>query len=572
MRFSVIVPVYNVELYIEQCIRSIGNQKFPVNEFEILVVDDCSPDNSICIVQKLRTDYANIRIIKNPTNLHLGGARNTGIREAYGDWILFVDSDDMLTDDNVLRSLSDIIDNAPSDITVLKSNSYTDLDKHHHSCGIRTKPVYLSGIEYLTKEDYLCNVWTGCYLRHFIQDHAIYFREHIAYEDTDWSLKVFHKAASVATFDYPFYSYRYNLTSITNRPDARSFIDNIKSRDAAYDYIKKSEISGVCKEACVTRLKKEVLHLIKTSRNYPYSDSIKCVNYIRSSTDLLSLRQFKPNSKDNLLFFFLKHLPKTLTAIVLGLTRTKRFVIKLKKMMITALRQFRINALKNKAKSLGGAKLQGLLTPVIIAPHPDDEVIGCGGLIARFVAEGRTPHIVIMTGGEGSHNGCCSTSEEEITTARRRLTRKALDILGVPESNIHELDFPDGGIDKTLPQIERLKTILSRLKPDSVFVPHWGEGWNDHVKTAQIVNKLVAAGTEVWEYCVWMWYYNVWRGLDWKNAAILRMTSEEHRLKLKAMDAYIKPLAPCGNPWSGVLPKLFIEANQWDKELYFKVK
>lgn len=572
MKFSVIVPVYNVELYIEKCIQSIANQKFPVNEFEILVVDDCSPDNSISIVKRLQTDYANIRIIRNPTNLHLGGARNTGIREAYGDWILFVDSDDMLTDDNVLSSLSDIIDNAPSDITVLKSNSYTDLGQQHHSCGIRPKPVYLSGIEYLSREDYLCNVWTGCYLRHFIQDHAIYFREHIAYEDTDWSLKVFHKATSVAAIDYPFYSYRYNLTSITNRPDARSFIDNIKSRDAAYDYIKRSGISGIHKEACVARLKKEVLQLIKTSRNYPYSDSIKCVNYIRANTDLLSLRQFNPNPKDDLLFYLLEHLPKTLTAIVLSITRTKRFVLRLKKVVKDSLKRFRIYALKNKSKSLGGGKLQDVIAPVIVAPHPDDEVIGCGGLIARLVAEGRTPHIVIMTGGEGSHNSCCSTSKEEITTARRGLTRKALAILGVPESNIHELDCPDGGIDNTLPQIERLQPILSRLKPDSVFVPHWGEGWSDHVKTAQIVKELVAKDTTVWEYCVWMWYYNVWRGLDWKNAAVLSMTPSEHELKMKAMDAYIRPLAPCGNPWSGVLPKVFVDANRWNKELYFKAR
>jgi hypothetical protein len=68
-----------------------------------------------------------------------------------------------------------------------------------------------------------------------------------------------------------------------------------------------------------------------------------------------------------------------------------------------------------------------------------------------------------------------------------------------------------------------------------------------------------------------MWYYNVWRGLDWKNAFRLNMNDDEHERKLKAMDAYVKPLAPCGKPWSGVLPKLFVEANRWNKELYFKV-
>ena len=67
-------------------------------------------------------------------------------------------------------------------------------------------------------------------------------------------------------------------------------------------------------------------------------------------------------------------------------------------------------------------------------------------------------------------------------------------------------------------------------------------------------------------------YYNVWRDLDWKNAAQLCMTPAEHRIKLDAMDAYIRPLAPCGKPWSGVLPKVFVKANKWNRELYFSLK
>lgn len=209
---------------------------------------------------------------------------------------------------------------------------------------------------------------------------------------------------------------------------------------------------------------------------------------------------------------------------------------------------------------------------VIVAPHPDDEVIGCGGLIARLVSEGRAPHVVFMTGGEGSHANCCQTDAKSIVSARRGLTRNAMAILGVPEENIHELNFPDGSISDMHPELNSLSDLLVRLKPQTVFVPHWGEGWPDHIRTAQIVKNLLSDNTQVYEYCVWMWYYNVWRGLDWKNAFRLNLNDDEHERKLKAMDAYVKPLAPCGKPWSGVLPKLFVEANRWNKELYFKVK
>lgn len=229
------------------------------------------------------------------------------------------------------------------------------------------------------------------------------------------------------------------------------------------------------------------------------------------------------------------------------------------------LEYLRFRSLRCRLFSLSGRIL-------IIAPHPDDEVIGCGGLIARLVSERKTPHIIIMTGGEGSHRGCCSTSADDIIKARRDLTRKALSLLGVTEQYIHEFDFPDGSISENNSQMEALIREINALKPQSVFVPHWGEGWNDHVETARIVKRLLSPDVHIWEYCVWMWYYNVWRGLNWKNAYSLNMTPTEHRLKLAAIDAYTKPLAPCGNPWSGVLPKIFIDANSTDTELYFRIR
>ena len=206
---------------------------------------------------------------------------------------------------------------------------------------------------------------------------------------------------------------------------------------------------------------------------------------------------------------------------------------------------------------------------LIVAPHPDDEVIGCGGLITRLVKGGNIPEIIVMTGGEGSH-GKDGMDAGTLIKARRGLTRNALSVLGVPESNLHELDFKDGGISSDSEQVPRLKGLIDSMAPDIVLVPHWGEGWSDHVLTARIVKGLVPSSVQVWEYCVWMWYYNIWCGLDWDNAASLHLSPEERKLKIKAVDAYISPLAPDGKPWSGVLPQIFIDANTGNIELYFK--
>ena len=209
---------------------------------------------------------------------------------------------------------------------------------------------------------------------------------------------------------------------------------------------------------------------------------------------------------------------------------------------------------------------------VVVAPHPDDEVIGCAGLIQALVELGTPPHVIILTGGEGSHRGCCNTSAEEIIAARHQLTLKAAATLGLPESHIHCLSYPDGGVALEHPETERLQALLSELAPQSVFVPHCGEGWSDHLQAAEITKHLLKGlDVSIYEYCVWMWYYNVWR-LDYRNARVLHMSRAQHQRKLQAVDEYVTPLAPCGKPWSGVLPKPFLKAAKWNKELYFFVR
>ena len=291
--------------------------------------------------------------------------------------------------------------------------------------------------------------------------------------------------------------------------------------------------------------------------------------------------------------------------------------------LIRNLRVFFLHLIYNICPSLSLPK-----RVVIIAPHPDDEAIGCGGLIQALVEHGTPPHVIILTGGEGSHRGCCDITAEDLIAGRHNLTIKAAETMGLPLSHIHCLQYPDGGVTFEHPETERLAALLKELKPDAVFVPHRGEGWSDHVKAAEIVKALIGmfnenentkhytlnskqkqrdlskqkrsaslnskqeqrdltkhytlnskqkrsaslnTKPELYSYCVWMWYYNVWR-LDYRNARVLRMSRAQHLRKLQAIDEYVTPQAPCGKPWSGVLPKPFLKATKWNKELYFLVR
>lgn len=211
-------------------------------------------------------------------------------------------------------------------------------------------------------------------------------------------------------------------------------------------------------------------------------------------------------------------------------------------------------------------------TTLILAPHPDDEVFGCGGLIARLTSEGKTPHVVVMTGGGASHRECCDVAASDVIAARRELTLKAAEELGLSSEYIHFLDFEDGHIGKR-PESEvlKLRSLIATIKPDTVFVPHCGEGWPDHLAVRELGLDLVPESTVIFEYCVWMWYYRQ-KHLDWSKATKLKMTQKEHSQKLSAITAYTTACAPCGKPWVGVLPKLFVKANSTDTELYFRLR
>lgn len=100
MLVSIIIPIYNVEQYIEQCFTSIYAQDISEDIFEVIAVNDGTPDNSMSIVKTIASQHKNLVII-NQENQGLSVARNTGLDHAKGEYIWFVDSDDWLTKDSL---------------------------------------------------------------------------------------------------------------------------------------------------------------------------------------------------------------------------------------------------------------------------------------------------------------------------------------------------------------------------------------------------------------------------------------------------------------------------------------
>ena len=238
IRISFIIPVFNVEKYIERCILSIENQDIPRDEYELIVVNDGTQDNSVSIIQQLQLQYPNIRLI-NKENGGLSSARNVGVKHAFGKYIWFIDSDDYI-DANVLR-------------LILNKAYLEDLDV----LGFGNKDIYPNGsifyaythkpVGIVTGKDLLQHYELSVSACSFIAKRELYikydiqFTEGIYHEDYDFVIDLYEYCERIAYMR--IYPYNYivksegSITTSRNFPHVRkrldswiSIINNIKSK------------------------------------------------------------------------------------------------------------------------------------------------------------------------------------------------------------------------------------------------------------------------------------------------------------------------------------------------------
>ena len=221
IKLSVIIPVYKVEKYIERCLRSIIDQERSNYAIECILVDDCSPDNSMAIVQKVIDEFHGSGVsfisIRHTENQGLSIARNTGILAAHGDYILFVDSDDYIPKNSYSYLIKYAIQYP--DVEVIESNAF-DRKK-----GTPINP-YLSSIMLLEDKEQIYSkninfefsiyVWNKMTKRSVIIEHQLFFEKGIIHEDILWSYMLYSSVTSVLLLPRNTYIYECNPFSISN--------------------------------------------------------------------------------------------------------------------------------------------------------------------------------------------------------------------------------------------------------------------------------------------------------------------------------------------------------------------
>ncbi|MDI1335063.1 MAG: PIG-L family deacetylase [Lacunisphaera sp.] len=213
---------------------------------------------------------------------------------------------------------------------------------------------------------------------------------------------------------------------------------------------------------------------------------------------------------------------------------------------------------------------------LVLAPHADDETLGCGGLLAAKRARGDAVQVVFVSDSAGAPESGTSAS---LAARRRAEALAALDVLGIPPADIHFLEAADGRLNRLTPaETARVHTaltaLLEKFKPAEIFVPYFGGGSTEHDATVDLAQAALATSgirPRVWEYPVWAWWD------PRRLAGQLQRPAENFHLKLAGLRdrkqaalachrSQLEPQPPAGEP---PLPPVLAALCTGPAEFYF---
>lgn len=286
-KFSIIIPVYNVEGYLDRCMNSVVNQKF--TDYEVILVDDGSTDNSgkMCDAYAERYDFVSVY---HKENGGLSDARNYGLDRAAGEYILFVDSDDYISEDACDTLYSSAVENNADIVIghsiVLRKSPQMEKFENIARDNFKYNKSY-TGEEYL----YGClsggalsvEAWRSLYRKAFLIDNGLRFEKNITHEDEEFTPRVLLKAKNVVLSPISFYYYDNSRTnSIMNA----SSLSAKKAKDCISIYCELLELYHTIENRKLKRL-------LEDDISWKYIDC--CCKYYKllSDSDFKKINAFK---------------------------------------------------------------------------------------------------------------------------------------------------------------------------------------------------------------------------------------------------------------------------------------
>lgn len=224
-KISIIIPCYKVEKYLDRCVESVVNQTF--RDIEIILVDDCSPDEVPQMCDDWTQKDNRIKVIHKPVNQGLGFARNTGMAAAQGDYVAFIDADDYVDEDMYQKLYNEAVSSCAD---IVFCGMKQELANGHCVCvsDFSERKVFHKNelqelsIRYFDSpygRNLIMSVWHSVYKRELISDIRFYSEREVCSEDLPFQVMAFNKANSVSYIPDALYYYCFNTNSLSHSFD-----------------------------------------------------------------------------------------------------------------------------------------------------------------------------------------------------------------------------------------------------------------------------------------------------------------------------------------------------------------
>ena len=271
VKISFILPFYGVERYIGKCLESIYQQDIPEDQYEVICIDDCSPDDSEKVVLQYAEKHTNLQLIKHDVNKKLGAARNTGLKVAKGKYVWFVDTDDYIKE-NCLQQILDVCEN--HDLEILH---FGIQDNYGNSIRHLVPTDVLTGYneELLSKKKQhsieITYPWNRIYNRDFLVKNDLWFND-LYGGDVIHTILAINCCQRIKNINEFFYFYRVD-----------NFNSDTKSKQTAWKIYNMSYVLAKAIDEIIPEIRSEWKSLIEECVPWRINTSYKAV--LRLSKD-----------------------------------------------------------------------------------------------------------------------------------------------------------------------------------------------------------------------------------------------------------------------------------------------
>ena len=286
LKLSIIVPVYNVEKYLERCLKSLCGLNI---ENEIIIINDGTKDGSLEIAERFRENHKNENIIIiSQENQGLSEARNNGLKVAKGEYISFIDSDDFVDTENYEKFINETIkDKVDIGIgrykKIIEKNNGTETElecvteiRNYDKGEIRTGKEYF---DIMYRNDmHGSEVWDDLFRRKFLMDNNIFFKKGRMHEDEIFTAETLLKASKVRFYGIYYYNYLQREKSIMSTKSLKNYQDMEKNINEIYDFMV-AETDSRTKKLLEDEIHRLYKIIIKHSKEYKKENAVFRKNY-----------------------------------------------------------------------------------------------------------------------------------------------------------------------------------------------------------------------------------------------------------------------------------------------------